>query len=68
LEIEDQHPRAMKNLGKSPRSYGFLYFPFLKINYFWLNRVFVAVCGLSVVEVSRGYSSLWWHLFAEHGL
>ena len=26
--------------------------------YFWLRWVFVAACGLSLVEVSRGYSSL----------
>ena len=26
--------------------------------YFWLRWVFVAVCGLSIVAVSRGYSSL----------
>ena len=27
--------------------------------YFWLRWVFVAVCGLSLVAVSGGYSSLW---------
>ena len=27
--------------------------------YFWLCWVFVAVCRLSLVAVSRGYSSLW---------
>ena len=26
--------------------------------YFWLHWVFVAACGLSLVAVSRGYSSL----------
>ena len=26
--------------------------------YFWLHCVFVAVCGLSLVVTSRGYSSL----------
>ena len=34
---------------------------FFKINlfiYFWLHWVFVAVCGLSLVAVSRGYSLL----------
>ena len=31
------------------------YFSFL----FWLCWVFIAVCGLSLVVVSRGYSSLW---------
>ena len=42
----------------------FIYFTFLKyffINlfiYFWLRWVFVAACGLSLVAVSRGYSSL----------
>ena len=30
----------------------------LFIMYFWLCWVFVAECGLSVVTVSRGYSSL----------
>ena len=27
--------------------------------YFWLHWVFVAVCRLSLVAASRGYSSLW---------
>ena len=27
--------------------------------YFWLHWVFVAACGLSLVAVSGGYSSLW---------
>ena len=43
--------------------------------FLWLHWVFVAVCGLSLVAVSRGYSwlrcvgfSLWWLLVAEHGL
>ena len=27
--------------------------------YFWLRWVFVAECGLSLVAVSGGYSSLW---------
>ena len=30
--------------------------------YFWLRWVFVAACGLSVVTVSGGYSSLQWLL------
>ena len=32
-----------------------IYFIFI---YFWLCWVFVAVCGLSLVVASRGYSSL----------
>ena len=47
-----------------PRLFSFLsafcHFPdFLKLFlfvYFWLRRVFVAVCGLSLVAVSGGYS------------
>ena len=38
------------------------FFFFFLINlyiYFWLCWVFIAVHGLSLVEVSRGYSSLW---------
>ena len=43
---------------------------------FWLHWVFIAVCGLSQVAASRGYSSLWcvgfslrWLLFVvEHNL
>ena len=27
--------------------------------YFWLRWVFIAACGLSLVAVSGGYSSLW---------
>ena len=30
-----------------------------KFIYFWLHWVFVAVCRLSLVAASRGYSSLW---------
>ena len=49
---------------------------FILFIYFWLHCVFVAVCGLSLVEVIRGYSSLrcagfslQWLLFVlEHGL
>ena len=36
-----------------------MYF-FKKIIYFWLRWVFVAVCGLSLVVSSGGYSSLQW--------
>ena len=44
--------------------------------YFWLCWVFIAARGLSLAEVSGGYSSLWcagfslqWLLFvAEHGI
>ena len=31
---------------------------FLKLIYFWLHWVFVAACGLSLVAVRGGYSSL----------
>ena len=34
----------------------FIYFIFI---YFWLHWVFIAVCGLSLVVASGGYSSLW---------
>ena len=51
--------------------YLFLYF----FIYLWLRWVFVAACGLSLVAVSGGYSSLrcmgfslWWLLLLEHGL
>ena len=30
----------------------------LKIVFYWLHRVFVAACRLSLVAASRGYSSL----------
>ena len=36
----------------------FCLFFILFIYYFWLRWVFVAACGLSLVEVSGGYSSL----------
>ena len=29
---------------------------YLFIYYFWLHWVFIAVCGLSLVVVSKGYS------------
>ena len=32
---------------------------FILFIYFWLRWVFVAVCRLSLVVVSRGYPSLW---------
>ena len=38
--------------------YNEFYFYYLFF-YFWLHWVFVAVRGLSLVVVSRGYSSLW---------
>ena len=42
-----------------PVLFYFIYFYFLQlINYFWLCWVFVAVCGLSLVAASGGYSSL----------
>ena len=44
----------------------------LKKKYFWLCWVFVALCGLSLVAVSGGYSLLWFlivdSLVAEHRL
>ena len=42
--------------------YLFIFKLIFKINlfiYFWLRWVFIAVCGLSLVAVSGGYSSLW---------
>ena len=48
---------------------------YLSIIYFYLHWVFVAVCRLSLVVASGGYSSLQcegfslrWLLVAEHGL
>ena len=49
---------------------------FLLFNFFWLCRVFVAVCGFSLVVANRGYSLAVMHgrlitvasLVAEHGL
>ena len=39
---------------------GFIYlFVFYYLFYFWLRWVFTAVCGLSLVAASGGYSSLW---------
>ena len=40
----------------------FIYF------YFWLRQVFLAVCGLSLVVESQGYSSLWCVGFTTHQL
>ena len=37
---------------------------FRVVNYFWLLWVFVAACGLSLVAVSRAYSSLWYTGFS----
>ena len=34
--------------------------------FFWLHWVFIAVCGLSLVAVSRGYSSLQDTVLASH--
>ena len=49
--------------------HGMLFFFFFYLIYFWLCQVFVAARGLSLVVVSRGYSSLrcacfslWWFL------
>ena len=36
----------------------FIYNLFILFTYFWLCWVFVAACGLSLVAVSGGYSSL----------
>ena len=44
---------------------------FLKINYFWLHRVFTAVQGLSLVAAIGGSSSLWssgFPFLVKHGL
>ena len=41
----------------SPSCFFFFFFP-LNFCFFWLCWVFVALHGLSLVEVSRGYSSL----------
>ena len=40
------------------KSFHFLKYLFILFIYFWLHWVFVAACGLSLVAVSRGYSSL----------
>ena len=44
--------------GRQPRSHWptFKSSEHLFIFYFWLHWVFVAVCGLSLVAASRGYS------------
>ena len=52
------------------------FFFFLQFIYFWLCSVFIAVCGLSLVAASKGYSLTAVHglltaissLVAEHGL
>ena len=55
----------------------FLFFKIINLFiYFWLHSVFTAMCRVSLVAASGGYSSLWcvgfslrWLLFAEeHGL
>ena len=58
-------------------SISFSHFYFLKcvFIYFWLHWVFVALCGLSLAAVSRGYSSFrctgfsaqWLHLLQSTG-
>ena len=42
------------------RKWSLLFFKkcFIYFIYFWLRWVFIAACGLSLVAVSRGYSSL----------
>ena len=40
------------------RKYTFFFNKFILCIYFWLRWVFVAACGLSLVAVSHGYSSL----------
>ena len=45
-------------LGRIALPSGFFVFVFVFV-YFWLRWVFIAVCGLSLVAVSGGYSSLW---------
>ena len=53
----------------------FFFLRFVYFVYFWLHRVFAAVCRHPPAAASRGYSSLqckgfsvWRLLFAEHGL
>ena len=41
------------------RSFFIFYLFIYLFIYFWLPWVFIVVCGLSLVEVSGGYSSLW---------
>ena len=36
----------------------FFFYKFILFIYFWLHWVFVAACGLSLVVVNGGYSSL----------
>ena len=44
---------SLENVYSSPLPYLFIY-----LFIFWLHWVFIAVCGLSLVAVSRGYSPL----------
>ena len=46
------------NAGNCEQGSNFLINLFTLFIYFWLCWVFVAACGLSLVAVSRGYSSL----------
>ena len=48
--------------------FAFIYFFYNLFIYFWLHWVFVAACGLSLVAVSGGYSSLWCMGFSLQGL
>ena len=47
------------HLGEESFSAAFLSIYFSFLFFFWLQCVFIAACGLSLVAVSRGYSSLW---------
>ena len=44
--------------------FGLFLFLFILFIYFLLHWVFVAACGLSLVAVSGGYSSLWYTGFS----
>ena len=46
------------------RLFIYIFIIILKKFYFWLRWVFIAVCRLSLVVVSRGYSSLRWEGFS----
>ena len=52
-----QVPEAVKKWTKANSKMSSFFF-FNKFIYFWLRRVFVAVCRLSLVAESGGYSSL----------
>ena len=49
---------AQENLALEVKKIFFNKFIYLFVFYFWLHWVFVAVLGLSLVEVSGGYPSL----------